>query len=380
MIRIGRYTAALAMTGIGILLLLDHGGAVDAMAILRVWWPVALVAFGVELLIVQGVLRKEGTRVRLAFGAMFGAAVLSGFMLVATQGSELRLSSLQQWTDGVSWGLYDSEHAKHSFDKGIQVVPLLSPDDTVAITDMNGQVILKKGPVKDIEVHTSVYVDMSDPMNAATIARQSYVEIKGGKRTEIVAHGEPYGMGKMRKPRLNLTITIPEGRLPSSVEVGVGNGSIRVEQLPESKDLVLDVKNGDISGEGIGGSLRAKVLNGDVKLSRLDGSATVETVNGDIELLEVRKAISAKTVNGDIQLRSPVVGGAWSLSSTLGDITIAWPEDAGVKVKAATGFGDVHSDWPLDGGQREVSGTLGDGTWTITANTKADVSLKRFEP
>ncbi|WP_169306781.1 DUF4097 family beta strand repeat-containing protein [Cohnella pontilimi] len=380
MIRVGRYTAALSMMALGVVLLLGHWGAVDAMAILRVWWPVIVVVFGVELLIVQGFFRKEGSRVRPAFGALFGAAVLSGFIIVATQGSESRLSWLSQWTDGVTWSLYDSDHAKYSFDKEMTVVPPLPSDGVLTITNVNGRVILQKGPVRNIEVRTSVHVNVSDRANAEDISGKSYVEIKGGRQTEVIAHTQPYGIGKMRKPGMDMTVIFPEDGMPSSVNVKVVNGEIRVEQLPDSRELVLDLKNGEIGGQRIGGTLRAKVINGDVKLAQLSGDATVETVNGDIVLQDANKAVWAKTVNGDVVVRSPVVGGNWTIASTVGDISLSWPETAGVNVKATTGYGRIRSDWTLSHEERSAQGKLGNGAWTIRADTQADVSLKRLQP
>lgn len=377
--RFGRYTAALAMTAVGVLLLLDHEGTVDAMAVLRVWWPVLLVAFGVELLIVQGFFRKEGTRVRPAIGAMFGAAVLCGFMLVATQGNEFRLSWLQKWTDGASWGLFDSASAAFSIDKGVYTLPVSDRNKGVVISTFNGRVQLRQGPVQDIEVKTMLYVNADNKNKADEVARQSSVQLRDGERREIIAVAQSYGVGKLRKPRMDLTVTFPVGQVPP-VEVIVGNGDIDVHQMTGSGTITLDLKNGHITGDQIGGSVRAKILNGDIKLAQLSGMTTVETINGDIGLQDVRLGVSAKTVNGDIEVRSPVIGGAWNVSSTMGDLKLAWPDGTGVKVKATTGFGDIQSEWPLNAGKGETSGTLGDGMWDITAHTKADVSLLRFQP
>ncbi|MBW5449387.1 DUF4097 family beta strand repeat protein [Cohnella sp. CFH 77786] len=383
MIKIGRYTAALSLTSLGILLLLDHAGVLDALRVLSVWWPVALVALGVELILVQSVHRHEGRRVGFSFGTLFGAAVLGGFVLIAARGNEINLSSLRQWTDGIGWGFYDSERAKHSFDKGVTVVPIRDPSKKVTISDVNGDVTLREGSGSDIEVKAVVYVDVTDRTKAESLAERSAVQVMEGESVEIVANGQPYGKGNLRKPRMDITVTLPRDRMPSSLEVLVGSGSVRLERLTESVHLALDVKNGDITGERIGGTLQVKLLNGDIRLADLHGNADLESVNGNMEIRNPLAALTAKNMHGDILVRSGSVGGDWNVSSTIGDVTLAWPENAGVTITAKSTFGDIEDDWSLqvreheDSGTQELSGKLGDGSRHISAETVGDIKLEK---
>jgi len=187
MVRVGRYTAALTLTIVGVLLLLDHAGSLDAIRILRVWWPAALVALGLELIIMQSVYRQPGTRVRLSISTLLGAAVLGGFVLIASRGDDFDLSKIQKWAEGANLGLFDSVRAKHSFDKELTIVPV---DSRITIQDANGQVTLKQGPVSDIEVAAKVYVDISDAVKADQIAEKSGIQVSGSDGTQIVAYGE----------------------------------------------------------------------------------------------------------------------------------------------------------------------------------------------
>jgi len=168
--------------------------------------------------------------------------------------------------------------------------------------------------------------------------------------------------------------------MPEHIAVNVGNGAVQIDGLEAAALIALDVKNGDVEGERIGGAIRAKLFNGNVKLAEVRGEADVDVVNGDIAIDHSEAAVSAKTVHGDIDIRSKIVGGHWRVSSTLGDIKLAWPETAGVEVAASTEIGDVNSDWPLHLTNHSASGKLGDGAWKIDVQSQMNISLERCEP
>lgn len=380
MVRIGRYTAALSLTALGILLLLDHAGYLDALGILRVWWPAALVALGVELIIVQSLNKQEISRVKIAFGTLFGAVAFGSLVLAAAKGDELRLGEWQEWRDGVRWGLFDSDQAKHSFDKGVTVVPMRDPERPVVISNVNGNITLTEGPVADIEVKAVVYVDVSDRKQAEELADRSSIQVTEGSRTEITAHGESYGFVNLRKPRIDMIVTFPQGRNLSSLELDLTTGSVRMERLTVPADIRMEVTNGEITGEQIDGTLHVKLINGDIRLFGLERDAELEIVNGEMEVADPQAALSAKTVNGDIEIRSATIGGDWTVNSTMGDLTLAWPEGAGVNVKAKSSFDHVDTAWPLSVSEHEASGKLGSGDWQITAETNAKITLDAYGP
>lgn len=380
MVRIGRYTSALSLTALGILLLLDHAGKLDVLAVLRVWWPAALVALGLELIILQSLNRHQPTRAKIAFGTLFGAAVLGSFVLVAARGSDIHLSQVQRWTEGFSLGFYDSDRAKHSFDKGTITIPLRDSGQKVTISAVNGHVTLGEGPVSDIEVKAVVYINESDRSEAEKLAEKSGVQVKDEDGIEIVGYGEPYGTGDLRRPRVDIAVTFPQGSVPSDVDVRVGSGSVTWDRLYGVKELTLDVKNGKIAGAKTSGWLHAKLLNGDIRLSELNGASDLEIINGTMDISQASAAVKAKTVNGDISIGSSSVGGNWDVSSTMGKITLAWPENADVDVTAKTNFGEIETDWPLNAEDRKAYGKLGSGAWRISIDTKADVVLKKFTP
>ncbi len=378
MIRIGRFTAALCLTVLGVVLLLDHSGAMDALRFVRTWWPAALVALGIELIVKQSLQRQAGTRLRFSFGAMFGAVILGGFVLIAAKSDELRLGELQNWPLDWGWSFYNGNQAKYTFDKGAIVIPMPNTSRKVSIQDLNGHVTLTEGPVTGMEVKAVLYIDAEDQAQAEMLAEASGVRVEEGETLIITAQGESFGPANLRKPRMDLTVTFPKGKVPSELEVNVGNGAVKLDRLPNAVQLAVDVKNGEITGTQIGGMFRAKLLNGDIRMDELLGNADLDVVNGDVKVQNAASALHVKTVHGDIEVRSAAVGGDWKMNSTIGDVTLAWPEEAGVRVSAKSSFAGVNTSWPLQLTEHEAFGTLGDGTWRITAETHSDILLDKF--
>lgn len=395
MIRIGRYTAALGVIAIGILLILDHIGVLDSLAVIGNWWPALILAFGVELILIQAIYRDPGQRLRFDFGGFIGAVVLCGFVLVATQGSQFKFAWLPQWFNGIVHQY--SDESGLSFDKGKTIVTLNDNTRKVSVKDGNGRIILKQGPVSQIEIDTVVYVSGADASEAEEIARQSSIEVQEGENIEISANGKPYGMGNLRKPRMNLTVTLPERTLPE-LDINLDNGGVELQPLRSDNLIELDVKNGEVTGGGVDGRLNVIVYNGKIKLSQLKGETALETMNGSIQadrvegtlnadtkngsivLNEVFGSLSAETVNGSIDIATSKVGGSWNVKSVMGDLVLAWPEGASVRVDGESSFGDFNTVWPFTVQDHRITGSLGDGTHRISLDTHGDISLRSNRP
>jgi hypothetical protein len=394
MIRIGRYTAALGMITTGVLLVLDHLGIVDSLAVIGTWWPALLLAFGVELLLMQVIYRDPGHRIRFDFGGFIGAAILTGFVVIAVQGNQFKLTWLPQWFDGIVHQY--SDESGQSFDKGAITVDLNDTIRKISFKDSNGRIILKQGPVTAIEIQTMVYISGAAG-EAEDIARQSTVDVRDGDHIEIIANGKPYGKAKLHKPRMNLIVTLPQGRLPE-LEVDVDNGVVDLQRLSSEQLIAVEVKNGDATGSGVDARLDVTVFNGKIRFTGLkrettldtmngsihaeqvEGSLAADTKNGSITLNNVFADLEAQTANGDISITSSKVGGSWDVSSVVGDVVLTWPEEAGVSVDGKSSFGDINTVWPLNVHDHRVVGTIGDGTHRMTVETHGDLSLQKYEP
>ncbi|WP_161793338.1 DUF4097 family beta strand repeat-containing protein [Cohnella kolymensis] len=395
MIRIGRYTAALGMIAAGELLVLDHLAVLDSMAIIGAWWPVLLLMFGIELLFMQLIYRDPAQRMRFDFGGFIAAAILTGFVVIAVNGNQLKLTWLPQWFDGIVHQYSDESGV--AFDQGTITPGIDHRTRKISLKNSNGRIIVKQGPVNGVEIHSTVYVSGAAAEEAAEIARQSAVEVRDGDHAQIIANGKPYGAAKMHKPRINLTVTLPQGPLPE-LDISVDNGAVDLQQLSSEQIIVVEVKNGDARGSGVDARLDVTVFNGKIQFAGLERETTLETMNGSIRADQVASSLTADTKNGSITLNdvhadlkahtangrihvtSAEVGGSWDVSSVIGDVVLTWPDGEDVTVNGNSSFGDINTDWALDVRDHEVSGTLGDGTHRIRVNTHGDLSLQKRQP
>ena len=248
----------------------------------------------------------------------------------------------------------------------------------ISIDNVNGSITLKQGEVNDIQIQSVLYVHEDDRSKAEEIAERAAIQVNANG--EITASVPSYGFIQLRKPRFDLVVTFPKLHMPEQIKVQVANGAVRIDELADSKALVLDVKNGNVVGEQIGGKLEIRLLNGDLTLRNVLGDADLETVNGDLDIEFVAASMTAKAVRGDIDIRSATVGGDWAIATTVGDIRLAWPDTAGVSVQAKSEIGDIISDWPIKFANKEAVGELGSGLWKIHANSTMDIHLQKFTP
>jgi len=110
--------------------------------------------------------------------------------------------------------------------------------------------------------------------------------------------------------------------------------------VPRSAPNLYLVSNyGDITLEGVNGTLNAKTEYGDIKLADIDGySIDVETDYGDMILERVNGDLKAETGYGDMRLSSSG-GKSVGLRTDYGDIDV---ENASFdNINAQTGYGDI---------------------------------------
>ncbi len=113
--------------------------------------------------------------------------------------------------------------------------------------------------------------------------------------------------------------------------------------------------NGNVTIEGVTGSVKASSVNGNVQVLRAEGNADLSTTNGrvDAEFAKLSGAVSAKTVNGGI--------------------AVALPPAAGARITAKTVHGELHSDFDLP--VRHVSFSPGTDVQAVIGGGGAEVRL-----
>ncbi|MEK4046087.1 DUF4097 family beta strand repeat-containing protein [Paenibacillus sp. FSL H8-0048] len=283
-----------------------------------------------------------------------------------------------------------SGDAGYSFDKGTTYIPLPAGTDSVSIKNTNGNIEIKQGNVKELEIQMTVVVHQATAEVAKEIANKSGMKAGTGANLEIETYSEFYG--NHQSPSLELTVTLPQGmkaelqartengnlslsKVSSTGKIKLSsvNGNITATGIPE--ELVLHTVNGDVQVSEAKSSVEVKLTNGNVQASQISGDLAVKAVNGNLTVKDALAAVRASTVAGNIEVESRKIGGNWTVTTAVGDLELAWPGGAGVEVDAESGFDEIETDFPLTVKNHKAHGRIGAGTYQIHAKAMAGLSL-----
>lgn len=142
-----------------------------------------------------------------------------------------------------------------------------------------------------------------------------------------------------------------------------------VVRLPAGVRADLKTVSGDVSAEGIRGTLEIASVSGDVHLADFQGDVLdATTVSGDVDLARVTaREVTAETVSGEVSFSGPLdPKGAYDFKTLSGDVTLTLPREPDARMSAVTFSGDVRSDFPVQSRDRRhrnrFQATWGSGT------------------
>ncbi|MFE4714094.1 DUF4097 domain-containing protein [Paenibacillus sp. NPDC056722] len=416
--RVGRYTAVVLLISVGILLFLDWKEGTDRMLLLLKWWPLIPVLWGVEYLLIYVFARRvnadHAARAKLDLRGLLSSIVLAASVfLVAEQEHYLHLwnrVSLNLTAAAVDYG----EAEGRKFEKPTLIVPVELNTAKISIDGINGDILLHRAPVQNIEINTTVWVDQLEGAVAEAISEQSFVDVVEGPNIKITPKGKAYGDSGKRQPRMNLDISLPEDRR-FDVEIRTMNGGITLQNVEAIKDISLETGNGQLILHRIYGDVKGKTLNGAVRARAVQGSVDLTTNGGDMNAWDVNGALKLSTVvgnvsamnsndnidlsskngnleidgaplklhaeslNGGIIVRSPSVGGDWDIYSAVGDISLYLPETGDYKLSGSSGYGDIISDLPgmvID--KKTVSGESGMAEFKLHVEGNSNLNVRKY--
>ncbi|MHA6531706.1 DUF4097 family beta strand repeat-containing protein [Paenibacillus sp. BAC0078] len=281
----------------------------------------------------------------------------------------------------------------YSFDKGTTRVNVPSSTQSVSIANTNGTIDIQEGNVKDIEIHMTVDVDQASKEEAKRAADKTGMRVSKGAKLEIKTYSEPYG--NLHYPSINLTVTLPQ-KLKAALEVKEENGNLTLSKLSNTGKIKLSTVNGNIEASGIENDISLHLVNGNVDVSDAEASVTISLTNGNVEANQITGPLEMKITNGDLTARNALstieaaavsgsvdiaskkVGGNWKVSTTFGDVELAWPGSADVQVDAKSSFGEIETDFPLTVKNHKATGKIGKGTYRIDVQSMAELSLLKM--
>ncbi len=198
------------------------------------------------------------------------------------------------------------------------------------------------------------------------------------------------------------TVRITGGPKPSFFLLGLRDVQYRI-RVPAQTPANIKTVNGDVTVEGLGGSVSLHSTNGAITADTIRGELSATTVNGEIELQDVTGSVNLSSTNGEITLQDSQVSGA-EVQTTNGSISLDGIADTmrirsingDISVEDATNGqftitttnGDIEYEGSLDrSGSNTINTVSGDVTlrlpddssFTVNANTVSGNLSSSFE-
>ncbi|ANS76461.1 hypothetical protein AWM70_19345 [Paenibacillus yonginensis] len=284
---------------------------------------------------------------------------------------------------------------KFTFDKGVMTEEITSKLKKVAISNENGTVQLKQGTGTQLEIHTIIEVGKATQEEAKSLAAQSEVQVKQERRQNLTISASTRSSKSQsgHEVSIHMIISLPQ-TFKADLKGKIGNGDVVISDLPETgkikwvtdngsqtisrvgADLTLQSGNGRIQVQDARRNVKAEVSNGQIEAVQVGGALDTKISRGQLVVQEAASTVKAAVETGNIAIASSQVGGNWQVSSEVGDIRLAWPKEASVKVAAAASLGQVYSDFDLKLNKNRASGSLNKGKYSIKASTLGQIQLQ----
>lgn len=424
MFKLGRFTAAVLVLTVGILLLLDQMNGRNDISLLGQWWPVIFIVLGLEIIIFSLKFKGAEKKLRLDVAGGMIALVITLTAYVVTQYADIPFRWLDQFNVDLNGTAEYGEEKGFQYDKAVIKVPLDEAASLIRIVNPNGQVTVRTGDVQEIELLTAVWVDVADKAEADAIAEQSMVKVNPGAEVTLEAKGQSYGTNGSRKPRMNMLITVPmslsdqvkveeaptespvqtdltgildaanvnslempfpivaadeDSALPLATDTDSGG---ETEQTPEPTEepkpalkLSVEADNGsvEIKEMTLPGGLDIRSNSGIISVSNINGSLTVKGNNGSITVNGITGDSSLETKNGTItaakiqgKLFANTLNGSLEIKDITGNIEAETKngkikmDGAGSSVKADTLNGSIELSSDKVGGDWDLDSSVGE--------------------
>lgn len=411
-VRTGRFTASALLVFVGSLLLSDVLRGRDDMLLLLKWWPMVLVACGLEYVAVQLWKRtKKGQheqRLRVDLkGLLLSIFIGASVFIVSEQDHYLHLWNRVSLDFTVAGSEFSSQEG-YSADITPLYIPIDLETDQIVINGINGNVDVKRAEIDEVKVRATIWVDQITEEDAAEVADETLIDVSEGKTLTLSLKDRTYGESGKRHPLVNLTVILPSNRF-LDMDITTTSGDITLNDVQALKQLKLQTGNGNLKLWNVVGDVSAKTLNGGAELYRIFGTASVDTnggnlkargiagdvslstlvgnislvnahgninvntKNGNIQVDGAPEELHAESLNGKIMVTSGEIGGDWNVYSAVGDMHLEIPLLGNYIFEGNSGYGDISTDLPFYINKKSIKGIMGNGLYHIKVEGNSNV-------
>ncbi|MGN7359244.1 LiaI-LiaF-like domain-containing protein [Paenibacillus sp. SAF-054] len=366
-VKVGRWTTAIGLIGIGVMILLQFNHVISFEA-LKYVWPVLLILLGLEV-VLANVIHSE-KRIRLGGGSV---TILILLMLVSAA-----QVAIPNWSSIFNKGYVSKVQGSTEIAAGIKRVEIivdkgnvnvhgsekasLSYEGRFRLRNASSQEAADRIVKEDWKVNQSgdTLVLSLEPQHELSIhigfnsLDDEYLNVELPKALEVEVHTKDY--------------SITGDQLDSNVTAVTKNASIKLKNI--NGKASASTSNASITLNNVKGSVSATTSNSSVHLSDIGGAAQVKSSNGSLTLDRIAGTVTAKTSNSSIKGTS-AIGGDWTCTSSNGSISLNVPKNTNAAVKAKTSNSSVKGDipWSEESGDNKGAATLGDGSNKVELTT-----------
>jgi RNA polymerase sigma factor (sigma-70 family) len=230
----------------------------------------------------------------------------------------------------------------------------------VVVEMFNGPIEIKEGTNRKVDATVTKHSDALSQQEAddelenveITMTQDGdTVHVKAKRKEERrMEHG---GSGAWAE------LQVPPGAV---LELHTSNGPVKIDG--GKGNARVSTSNGGVRVQGRKGALHLNTSNGPIIVSGGAGEMDLTTSNGKIDIKADKAAVTGRTSNGSIRFEGTLAEGDHSLTTSNSNISIILPENARLKVDAATSNGTITSSFArgsqVRGGRLNWRGSIGE--------------------
>lgn len=340
---------AAALATLGLLLLgQENLQPFERFADYAKFWPVALIAVGGYLLgreYLPREIRKPLALTGTIALVIYGLLVLAGGLAR----SDFRLGDLGSF--GFSTPITRTEDL---------AVPV-GAGDLIRINNTSGRTVVQTGAAGTVQVRATKHLRSEDQ----NLTIQLVPTGDGAALSATAASGQAFGNGAYA----DYVVTVP---VNTRIEITSSSGSVEVRG--PSGAVSVTTSSGSVTIDEITGPVTARSSSGALRLSSINGELYASTSSGSIRATGVAAPREVTSSSGSIAVDGVFAGDA-TIKATSGSVTLGFAPGSAARIAATTSSGAIRDGGITltnrSAGTRSLSGTLGEGTGTVTIATSS---------
>jgi hypothetical protein len=326
--KVGTVTLAASLIAAGVVLFAQNFIDITIGGLFK-YWPVLLIALGIEMLIVMVTQRNEDVKISIdgfciAFIIVVGIMSNSATFINFDFPFEFNFNG-DTIMEGIRYNTSIKEEIKKDNISSSYTI------DTVKVTNPFGNVRVEETSESSIRIEASMEIKCNDEEKAKEYAQNAIV-INEGNTTEIytreISSSERHDYSNAK---INYVIFVPQN---VKVEIYGSHGDIDIDGI--NGNVEVDNKFGETRIKNIGGDATVNNSFGQIVLNDIKGEVVADNSNGRISVNNIQKSADLETAFGEIDVEK-VMGGLTAISKN-GRITA---KNITGKVEVESYFGSV---------------------------------------